>query len=152
MRPQSLTRGVTASLIVPLITLLAGITGLACDRAPPADGLKEWTAADHDGEKRAAPMPNQGARVDAGDANAQLVDATWRAQCANCHGPGGHGDGPQAAMYRPTNLAAEEFQSKITDEQIASSILNGKNRMPKFDLADPVLKGMVLRVRSFRGK
>lgn len=134
--------------------LLAGMCGLACDRAPSAEGLKEWTAADHDGEKRQGPMPNQGARVDAGgDSNQLLVDATWKNQCASCHGPGGHGDGPQGAMFRAANLADDDFQSKITDDQLAASIQNGKGRMPKFDtLPAPIVKGLVARVRSFRGK
>lgn len=138
------------------LSVIALLTAAACDRAPTADGLKEWTAADHDGEKRTTPAPNQGPRTTgsaAGDPNALVVDATWKNQCATCHGQTGHGDGPQGQMFRAANLADEDFQAKITDQQMATSIHDGKNRMPKFDqLPDPVIKGLVGRVRSFRGK
>jgi hypothetical protein len=32
----------------------------------------------------------------------------------------------------------------------ASTIKTGKNKMPKFELPDPVLQGLVLRIRSLR--
>jgi mono/diheme cytochrome c family protein len=124
---------------------------LACDRAPSADGLKEWTATDHDGEKKAAANANQGPKTDAGGAPA-LVELTWRNQCQSCHGPGGHGDGPQGAMFKAQDLSRDEWQSGIKDEQIAATIQNGKGRMPKFELPDEIVKGLVVRVRSFRGK
>jgi mono/diheme cytochrome c family protein len=135
--------------LLPLIlSALVAVCALACDRAPPADGLKEWTAADHDGEKKSA---NQGPKGDGGGAPA-LVEITWRAQCASCHGPGGHGDGPQGAMFKASDLSRAEWQDKIKDDEIAGVIVNGKGRMPKFELPPEVVKGLVVRVRSFRGK
>lgn len=126
-----------------LILLLAG-----CDRPPSSDGVKEWTPADHDGEKGAASGPKQGARQagDAGGAPA-LVEITWRNQCAGCHGLGGKGDGPQGAMFKPPDLT----QSKSDDATLLSTIKNGKGRMPKFDLPDDVAQGLAARVKSFRG-
>lgn len=122
--------------------------GLGCDRAPSAEGLKDWTPADHDGEKKA---PNTGPKGDGGGAP-PLVELTWRNQCQACHGPVGHGDGPQGAMVKAQDLSREEWQSKISDAEIAASITKGKGKMPKFDLSDEVVKGLVVRVRSFRGK
>lgn len=137
------------ALLGPLIVLSATLA-LACDRAPPTDGLKDWTPADHDGE-RAAANAKQGPRGDAGGAPA-LVDLTWRAQCASCHGGGGHGDGPQGAMFKASDLSREDWQSSVKDQEIASVIVNGKGRMPKFELPEEVVNGLVVRVRSFRGK
>lgn len=122
----------------------------ACDRAPSSDGLREWTPADHDGEKRKGGA-NQGPKSDAGDALA-FVELTWRQQCASCHGVTGHADGPQAAMFKPPDLTSPELQAKLEDAQIAAAITNGKGRMPKFELPDDVVKGLVARVRSFRAK
>jgi cytochrome c oxidase cbb3-type subunit 3 len=129
--------------------LLLGMGAFACDRAPSAEGLKEWTPADHEGEKKNA--ANQGPKGDAGGAPA-LVEITWRAQCASCHGANGHGDGPQGPMFKAQDLSKAEWQDKVKDEEIASSISNGKGRMPKFELPPDVVKGLVGRVRSFRGK
>ena len=129
---------------------LAVAPGLAaCDRAPSADGLKEWTATDHDGEKKSA---KQGPKVSDGGGASGLVDLTWRSQCQSCHGADGRGDGPQGAMVKAADLGREDWQSKVKDEEIAATIINGKGRMPKFELPDEVVKGLVARVRSFRGQ
>src|SRR4051794_19677538 len=137
-------------LLVPLIAMPASFALLGCDRAPSADGLKDWTPADHDGEKR-QPGANQGPKGDAGGAPA-LVEIAWRNQCNSCHGPAGHGDGPQGPMFKAADLSRPEWQDKIKDEEIAAAITNGKGRMPKFELPEPVVQGLVARVRSFRGK
>jgi len=145
-------RVLPVSLPVSLPAVLAAaiaLGALACDRAPSADGLKEWTAADHDGEKKAA--SNQGPKGDAGGAPA-LVEITWRNQCQTCHGAAGHGDGPQGAMYKAMDLSREDVQSRLKDEEIAATIMNGKGKMPKFDLPEEIVKGLVVRVRSFRGR
>jgi mono/diheme cytochrome c family protein len=133
------------AVILPAIALGAG----GCDRAPSAEGLKDWTPADHDGEKKTA--AKQGPKGDGGGAP-PLVELTWRNQCQSCHGPAGHGDGPQGPMYKAQDLSLEDWQSKVSDAEIAATIANGKGRMPKFDLPEEVVKGLVVRVRSFRGK
>ena len=140
----------TLSSLLCLLVPVMGAASFACDRAPPADSLKEWTAADHDGEKR-APGANQGPKGDGGGAPA-LVEITWRNQCSSCHGPVGHGDGPQGPMFKAADLSNPELQDKIKDEEMITSITNGKGRMPKFDLPPDVVKGLVARIRSFRGK
>ncbi len=131
--------------------VLALFALLACDR-PPSVELKEWSVADHDGEqKSAAAGAKQGAKGDAGGAPA-LVEITWRNQCAACHGAQGKGDGPQGPMFKAPDLGREEWQSKVKDEEIAATIKNGKGRMPKFELPDEVVRGLVGRVRSFRAQ
>jgi mono/diheme cytochrome c family protein len=128
---------------------------LACERRP-AD-LREWKADDHDraeeqqkgkgGPSRAAPPSSASASP---DPNTTLVDVTWRTQCASCHGPGGKGDGPQGPMVHAADLTRPEWQSSVSDEQITATILNGKNRMPKFEFPAPVLSGLVARIRASR--
>jgi cytochrome c oxidase cbb3-type subunit 3 len=129
----------------------AAIAG-GCDRPPSVElkDMKEWTPADHDGEKAQA-NAKQGARGDGGGAIV-VVEATWRQQCATCHGTVGKGDGPQGAMFKAADLSREDWQAKVKDEDIAAAIKNGKGRMPKFDLPDDVVRGLVARVRSFRGQ
>jgi cytochrome c oxidase cbb3-type subunit 3 len=81
---------------------------------------------------------------------AQLVDLVWRQQCSTCHGPIGRGDGPSGPMVQAPDLTRADWQAKTTDVEIATMIHNGKNRMPKFDLPDPVVRGLVARIRSLR--
>ena len=133
-----------------LVVLVASALAFGCDRAPSAEGLKEWKPEDHDGEKR-RPGANQGPKGASGSGGiAQLVELAWKNQCQNCHGPTGHGDGPQGMMVKAADLGREEWQSTVKDEEIAATIKNGKGRMPKFELPDELVKGLVGRVRSFR--
>jgi len=55
-------------------------------------------------------------------------------------------------MVHATNLTLAEWQSKVTDEQIAEAIRNGKNRMPKFDFPPEVIAGLVARIRVAKGR
>lgn len=125
----------------------AAFCGLACDR-PPSRELTDWSPADHDGEQKNA-SAKQGAKGDAGGTPA-LVEIAWRNQCATCHGPNGKGDGPQGPMFKAADLSNPEWQGKVKDEDIAAAIVNGKGRMPKFELPPDVVKGLVVRVRSFK--
>jgi cytochrome c oxidase cbb3-type subunit 3 len=122
----------------------------ACDR-PPSVELKDWTPTDHDGEQKGLGSGKQGAKGDAGGTPA-LVEITWRNQCAACHGPQGKGDGPQGPMFKAADLGREDWQSKVKDEEIAATIQNGKGRMPKFELPEDVVRGLVGRIRQFRGQ
>ena len=149
------------------------VTVAGCERPPSADGLKEWTPADHDRAEEPAnanagnqaPQASQppqapqasgaarGASRDGGsDSNATLIEATWESACAPCHGPVGHGDGPNGPMVNAPDITRDELLSKLSDEDIASQIKNGKNRMPKFDLPEPVVRGLVARIRAMRGR
>lgn len=123
----------------------------ACDRAPSSTGLPEWTPADHDQEPGQAQKGNQGAKGSGGGAAVQ-VELAWRNQCSTCHGAAGKGDGPQGPMFKPPDFTAAAFQDKEKDEDLENAIRNGKGRMPKFDLPDPIVLGLVARVRAFGGR
>jgi mono/diheme cytochrome c family protein len=102
-----------------------------------------------------APAPAGSAATVAGGGAAEdvapLVDLTWRQQCANCHGVTGHGDGQLGPMVRAPDLTREDWQSKVTDREIAATIKSGKGKMPNFDVPEPVIDGLVARVRATRG-
>ncbi|MGH7908976.1 MAG: c-type cytochrome, partial [Thermodesulfobacteriota bacterium] len=64
----------------------------------------------------------------------------YNEKCANCHGPTGQGDGPQAALLdpKPTNLSDAKYMSTLTDELIFITISEGgiavgkSNLMPRW--------------------
>jgi hypothetical protein len=158
-------------------TLLPGalaIAALGCERPPSADTLRSWTPADHDRAEEqstqasrpvAPPTPatpstpngktdggSVGASANANSNAQQLVEITWEQACFPCHGPTGHGDGPNGPMVNAPDITREDLLSKITDDEIAAQIKNGKNRMPKFDLPEPVVRGLVARIRANHGR
>jgi len=87
-----------------------------------------------------------------GDALATLVDVTWRTQCSVCHGVSGRGDGPQGPMVHAPDLSRGDWQSKVTDDEIAHMIVTGKDKMPRFDFPPDVVAGLTRRVRALRGR
>lgn len=128
----------------------------ACDRPPSAGSLPEWTPADHhsqddDKAQSGAQAAQQPAAPKGGD-SAQLVEIAWRQQCSSCHGQGGKGDGPMGPMVHAPDLTLEDWQAKMADADIAAIIQTGKNKMPRFDLPEPVVRGLVARIRSLRGR
>ena len=138
----------TCALIIAL-----GSLG-ACDREP----VREWTPADHDHSdnpgqtgQTAPPRAAANSAQAQAQAQAQIADIAWSRQCATCHGPTGHGDGPSGPMVQAPDLTRPDWQAQVSDEQIAQVIREGKGRMPKLDLPPPVVAGLVRRVRSLRG-
>ncbi len=134
---------------------LAAVLSAGCDRTPSADGLREWNVQDHeqDQESLKAQLPRKGDGGSGGGASgiAALVDLTWRAQCAQCHGESGRGDGPNGPMVKATNFTDPEWQHRIQDGEIANAIQNGKGKMPKFDLSSELVAGLVVRIRQVGG-
>jgi len=139
-----------------LFIWLGLICSTGCERPPDAESLKEWTPSDHhsqDDDKAAMGAQGSGATSPKGSGgDAQLVDIAWRQQCTSCHGPMGKGDGQMGPMVHAPDLSRDDWQAKITDAEMAATIKNGRNRMPKFDLPEPVLRGLVARIRSLRGR
>jgi mono/diheme cytochrome c family protein len=140
----------------PRVAALAALGALvaACDRPASAGSAPEWTPADHhshDDDKGQAGAPQAAPAAAApGDAT-QLVEVAWRQQCTACHGSSGKGDGQMGAMLQVPDLSREDFQSKASDADIAGVIKTGRNKMPRFDLPDAVVRGLVARIRSLRG-
>ena len=143
----------STALVASAACLAVGVGTSACDRPPSAGSAKEWTPADHHSQDDDKAQAAQGApaRSAKGDDAAQLVEIAWRQQCATCHGTSGKGDGPMGAMMQAPDLTRAAWQTKASDADIAAVIQAGRNKMPKFDLPDPVVRGLVARIRSLRG-
>jgi Cytochrome C oxidase, cbb3-type, subunit III len=136
---------------------LCAFSLVGCERPPAPETLKEWTPIDHhsqDDNKIATGSQASGSSAPkgSGGGDAQLVDIAWRQQCASCHGPMGKGDGQMGPMVQAPDLSRDDWQAKVTDAEMAATIKSGKNRMPKFDLPDTVLRGLVARIRTLRGR
>jgi hypothetical protein len=141
-----------------LVFALPALGAAGCDRAPSATGLPEWKPGDHDQEmtgggtangQQAPPPKSSGGGPRAG---VSPVDVAWQQACATCHGMGGHGDGPSGPMVNAPDLTRADFQDRASDDDIAAVIANGRNKMPKFGLSEPVVKGLVAKIRSLRGR
>ncbi len=128
---------------------------LACESAPAAGTLPEWKPEEHhsrDDAIKAGQQAMPAAHPGAGSDVPQLVELTWRQQCSTCHGPAGHGDGQMGPMLHAPDLTSADLQAKVTDQEMAAIIKGGKDKMPAFNLPDPVLQGMVARIRQMRGR
>jgi len=127
----------------------------ACESAPSVGSLREWRPSDHhsaDDDKASGQQAAQGGRQASGSDVPGLVDLAWRQQCTTCHGPMGRGDGQMGPMLHAPDLTAEALQSRVTDQEMAAIIKGGKDKMPAFNFPDPVVAGLVARIRQMRGR
>ena len=111
--------------------------------------VREWRAEDHDhapatnGQVPMAPAKPQ----TAAERGAALIAASWGANCAICHGPEGRGDGPTGPMVKAPDLTRAELLDKSSDADLAKVVMEGRGKMPKFDLPREVVDGLVKRIR-----
>ncbi|MEZ4301295.1 MAG: cytochrome c [Polyangiaceae bacterium] len=146
--PFRTIRSGLAAFWAPSIALALALTAAGCDRG--SSEVREWGPDDHDQPPSAAGQVS--ARPATGGVDPSIIDLAWRRNCATCHGAVGRGDGPQGPMVRAPDLTRESWQSNVTDDEIATTIRKGKNKMPAFDLPDQVVVGLVQRIRAARGK
>jgi cytochrome c oxidase cbb3-type subunit 3 len=157
MRARAPLRSIPSLLLLAFVALAS-----ACDRAPSASGLKEWAPSDHDraeeqgriqsGQQATAEPKGEAGSGNVGGVSTKLIEIAWQQNCAVCHGVVGRGDGPNGPMVKAPDLTREEWQDKVTDDEIAAMIKGGKDKMPKFDLPEPVLRGIIARIRASRGR
>ena len=97
-----------------------------------------------------------------GRARAQDLDAAkqmFGELCARCHGPDGHGDGPDGAALatKPRNFHDCALMAKEADETMFNEIKGGSgsigrsNDMPAWgeSLSDEEIRNLVLFLRTF---
>ncbi|HEU4408454.1 MAG TPA: cytochrome c [Polyangiaceae bacterium] len=140
------------ALALPLVAALAGGCQTARD-------VREWKASDHEqpehppAERQPQRRPSQvPAQAESPESTAMLTEIAWQKNCLTCHGPDGKGDGPQGNLFKAQDLTRPEWQASASDEQIAQTIRQGKNRMPKFDLPPEVVNGLIKRIRARKGR
>ena len=91
------------------------------------------------------------------------AETRFKTFCSTCHGPAGKGDGPAGAALnpKPANFSDPSFHSSRTDDQLAKVILEGGAAVGKSPVMPPnpqykskpdVVKALVAKVRSFKGK
>ena len=83
-------------------------------------------------------MPRAPASGAGANADEMLVEMTWDENCASCHGPTGHGDGPNGPLVKAPDLTRADWQAKVTDAEIAQQIKGGK--------------GLIARIRASKGQ
>lgn len=65
-------------------------------------------------------------------AKADDAAATYKSKCAGCHGTDGKGETPAGKAMKAGSFAAPEV-AKMSDDDLATAITKGKNKMPSFD-------------------
>jgi cytochrome c oxidase cbb3-type subunit 3 len=126
----------------------------ACEGPPSAGTLTQWTPRDHDHseEQQRILSGEQAGKAPKRSAAETLAEATWGAKCINCHGPIGQGDGPMGPQVKAPDLTRDEWQARVSDQDIAATIRNGKGQMPAFsDIGDAAVGALVQRIRKTRG-
>ena len=137
------------SSLLFVLTLLLALAG--CGR--PSGDTREWQASDHDqaGGPQQGQVPARPSSSSQAGSDKSLVELAWQRNCFLCHGPTGRGDGPQGPMLRAPDLTRAEWQTQVTDAQIAEVIRKGRNKMPAFEALPPqVIAGLVARIRENR--
>ncbi len=124
---------------------------VAC--SPDPGPVREWQPADHDQQESKANSNQVRQKAESKeDDTRELAELAWRKNCVSCHGPEGHGDGPQGRMVQAPDITKAELLEKLSDDDIASTIKHGKNRMPAFaNLPDRVVTALVARLRTGAG-
>jgi mono/diheme cytochrome c family protein len=77
------------------------------------------------------------------------AEATYKAKCAACHGPDGKGETAAGKSMKAGSFAAPEVV-KMSDDDLATAIAKGKNKMPAYEksLKPDQIKGLVAYIRS----
>jgi cytochrome c6 len=84
---------------------------------------------------------------------AQDAAATYKNKCSACHGPDGKGDTPAGNKLSVRDFASPEVQ-KQSDDELAATISDGKNKMPAYkkSLKPEQVKDLVALIRTFGKK
>jgi cytochrome c553 len=131
--------------------MAAWMVALGCQSR--AEDLREWKPSDHHNtsntaaKRKGQTTANSESRVAGLD---EVTLNTWANQCTPCHGRIGAGNGPQAPMFKPPDLTDAEWQDSVTDERLFTSIQQGRNKMPAFNLPEGTARSLVKLVRMVR--
>ena len=86
----------------------------------------------------------------------ELGEKVFQQRCVLCHGPEGRGNGPASMGLKPPprNFHDAAYMHSKTDEELLTSIRNGKSAMPPWGkvLSDVEIRSALMVVRTFAGK
>ena len=70
--------------------------------------------------------------------------AVYEAKCQICHGPGGGGDGPGAALFKtkPLKFTDPKFWQGDVNQKITQAVTKGKGDMGKLDMSPDDIKAV----------
>ena len=76
-------------------------------------------------------------------------EKVYKAKCAMCHGADGKGETAAGKSTKARDFCSDEVQ-KETDEEWATILVKGKNKMPAYDkkLTDAEIKDVVAYIRG----
>ena len=78
--------------------------------------------------------------------------ATFKTNCATCHGPDGSGDTSIGKSLNIPDLRSAEIQ-KLTNAEITTVISNGKNAMPPFkNFSKEQIHSLITYIRGLASK
>ncbi len=84
--------------------------------------------------------------------NSSSGAATFKTNCAACHGPDGSSDTPTGKSLNAADLRSAEVQ-KLSNAEIATVISDGKNAMPPFkNLSKEQINSLVKYIRGLASK
>jgi mono/diheme cytochrome c family protein len=77
------------------------------------------------------------------------AETTYKSKCAGCHGPDGKGETAAGKAMKAGSFAAPEV-AKMSDDDLATAIAKGKNKMPAYEksLKPEQIKDLVSYIRS----
>jgi mono/diheme cytochrome c family protein len=81
------------------------------------------------------------------------AEATYKAKCAMCHGPDGKGETATGKALKAGSFAAPDVV-KMSDDDLATVITKGKNKMPSFEgkLKKEEIEQLVAYIRQLAKK
>ncbi|HUK92308.1 MAG TPA: cytochrome c [Blastocatellia bacterium] len=76
----------------------------------------------------------------------------YEKECAKCHGKDGRGKTFRGKMVHAQDFTDPNWQSQTSNDQIAKSIADGKNKMPAYGnkLSKEEIRSLVEVVRGFK--
>lgn len=74
----------------------------------------------------------------------------FKQRCSKCHGPDGTGNTTSGQVIGATNLTDPEWQERVDDKRLVTSIKHGRGQMPAFSekLTEEQIASLVLYVRT----
>jgi mono/diheme cytochrome c family protein len=80
------------------------------------------------------------------------VKSVFKLHCVKCHGTDGRGDTPKGAITGAQDFTDLEWQEKVDEQRVISSITHGRGEMPSFEskLRKDQIKLLALYVRTFK--